>query len=238
MRINCDLGEGCGNDAALMPLVDQASIACGGHAGDAETMRDTVRLAAEHDVEIGAHPSYPDRVGFGRRPMALAGPALQATLHEQVGMLMAIAGDAGVAVRYCKPHGALYHAMLTDAEVAGAVVDVTAAHGLALVVPAWRAALVDRLANAAGVVLRSEVFADRAYDDNGALLPRTQAGAVLPASAAAAQARELISGRLVTATGAVLPVAADTLCVHGDTPGAVVIATAVRQAVDDAASRA
>lgn len=237
IRINCDLGEGCGADAALMPLIDQASIACGGHAGDAASMRATVALAGQHGVSIGAHPAYPDREGFGRRSLDLPAATLHDALTGQVRALLDVAAEAGLRVAYCKPHGALYHDMLDDAAVAGVVVEVARAAGLALVVPAGRAdTAVHTAAAASNVSLWAEAFADRAYGDDGRLLARSDPGAVLNAAAAAAQARALLSGSVVTATGTRLRLMADTVCVHGDSPDAVAITRAVRQAVAAARS--
>ncbi len=232
MYLNCDLGEGCGDDAHLMPLIDQASVACGGHARDAESMRATVALAARHAVMIGAHPSYPDRPGFGRQSMPMSQEALQATLFEQVRGLQDIAHAADQSVRYCKPHGALYHDMLDCEPVAEVLADLAARQALALVVPAGsQNSAIATAASRSGVSLWTEAFADRGYSDDGRLLPRTEPGALLSAEAAAAQVRTLLEGWLVTSSGRRIAMQADTLCVHGDTPQATRIAQAVRQAL-------
>lgn len=232
MYLNCDLGEGCGDDADLMPLIDQASVACGGHAGDAESMRATVALAARHGVMIGAHPSYPDPAGFGRQSMQMSQKALQATLLEQLRGLRDIAQAAGQSVRYCKPHGALYHDMLDCEPVAEVLADIAARQALALVVPAGSPdSAIAIAARRADVSLWTEAFADRGYGDDGRLLPRSEPGALLSAESAAAQVRALLEGWLVTASGRRIAMQADTLCVHGDTPQAIRIAQAVRQAL-------
>ncbi len=232
MYLNCDLGEGCGDDADLMPLIDQASVACGGHAGDAESMRATVALAARHGVMIGAHPSYPDPAGFGRQSMQMSQEALRATLLEQLRGLRDIAQAAGQSVRYCKPHGALYHDMLDCEPVAEVLADIAARQALALVVPAGSPdSAIAIAARRADVLLWTEAFADRGYGDDGRLLPRSEPGALLSAESAAAQVRALLEGWLVTASGRRIAMQADTLCVHGDTPQAIRIAQAVRQAL-------
>ena len=215
-----------------MPLIDQASVACGGHAGDAESMRATVALAARHGVMIGAHPSYPDPAGFGRQSMQMSQKALQATLLEQLRGLRDIAQAAGQSVRYCKPHGALYHDMLDCEPVAEVLADIAARQALALVVPAGSPdSAIAIAARRADVSLWTEAFADRGYGDDGRLLPRSEPGALLSAESAAAQVRALLEGWLVTASGRRIAMQADTLCVHGDTPQAIRIAQAVRQAL-------
>ncbi len=181
MLLNCDLGESYGSwtmgvDAAVMPYIDQANIACGFHAGDPLTMRHTLALAAEHGVAIGAHPAYPDIVGFGRRSMALSREEIIANLHYQVAALDGMAQTMGLALAYVKPHGALYHDMMAHSEVRAAIVEALASYHrpLALMVQATAQAAAHRAeAAAAGVQLLFEAFADRCYADNGSLLDRS-----------------------------------------------------------------
>ncbi|MBR9814751.1 5-oxoprolinase subunit PxpA [bacterium] len=227
LPLNCDLGEGCGNDAALMPLIDQASIACGGHAGDAQSMSACAALAVKQGVQLGAHPAYPDRDGFGRRSLDIAPEALAASLREQVQRLADIANAAGIRLTYIKPHGALYHDLWTRPAVCEVVMRLAAYIELPVVVQAGRG---DLPTTSNGVPLWREAFADRAYAADGSLQPRSQPGAVLDARAAAKQVEHLLKfGAVITADGARRPLEADTLCLHGDHPQALAVAQAVRR---------
>jgi UPF0271 protein len=230
MLLNCDLGEGIGGDgmdadAAVMPFIDQASIACGFHAGDPLTMQRTLALAAQHGVAVGAHPAYPDREGFGRRSLQLSPEEIAANLHYQVAALEGIARSMELQLSYVKPHGALYHDMMTQGTVRGAILETIAAYHspLNLMLQSTAEADAHRAeAEAAGVELLFEVFADRCYDDDGSLLPRSRPGAVLEGDAMLAQVAQLAESRTVTTVnGKVLSLRVDTLCVHGDNPEAV-----------------
>lgn len=214
--LNADLGEGDSYDGELLGIVSSCNIACGGHAGDEESMRATVLLAIANAVAIGAHPSYPDREGFGRRSGYMTGDSLHASLVTQINALNTIATEQGATLAHVKPHGALYNDAATDRElaniVAGAVADT---------VP--NAALVglpkSELQNAAVKFSLSfvvEGFVDRAYQANGQLVPRSEPGAVH-------ESLELVMSQAVSLVGK-----ADTLSIHGDTPGAAEIAAAVR----------
>lgn len=226
IALNCDLGEGCGNDAELMPLIDQASIACGGHAGDAATMRASVQLAADHGVQIGAHPAYPDRAGFGRRSLDIGPQDLADTLEAQLAALMQVAEVLGQAVCYIKPHGALYHDVWTNDAVRAVVTALACGLDLPLVVRAGRG---EWPGGRAGLTLWHEAFADRGYAADGRLLGRDEAGALLGPEQAAAQTRQLVeSSTVTTADGTPCPLQADTLCLHGDHPEAPAVARAVR----------
>jgi UPF0271 protein len=226
--LNIDLGElGDAEPEALYAMADVVNVACGGHAGDEASMRRACALAKAHGCAIAAHPSYPDRAGFGRASMAttLDAEALRASIEAQCAALAAIAGALGLSIGAVKPHGALYHdAARLDAVAAAVLAGAEAAlasHPLAFVAQGADGALARRAAKAGHRVLR-EGFADRGYGEDGAILPRGAPGALLQDPAAAAeQARALVaSGRF------------DTLCVHGDTEGAVAVATAVRRALD------
>lgn len=239
LTLNCDLGESfgawqMGNDSAVMPLIDAANIACGFHAGDPSVIRETLQLAKTCRVEIGAHVSYPDLQGFGRRSMQIRGQALIDTLHYQMAALEGMARIHRLKMTYVKPHGALYNDMAKDIALRADVMRAVAAwhRPLDLVVLATvdDSDTVD-LAVQYGLKLRFEAFADRAYGSNGLLLPRDQAGAVLNRDKAVAQALAIAQGQLTSTRGKVLQLQADTLCVHGDTPEALAMVQAIRLAL-------
>ena len=240
LTLNCDMGEGfgpwnMGDDHSIMPLIDAANIACGGHAGDPTTMRTCVELAKRHKTEIGAHVSYPDKQGFGRRAMDITGQALIDLIHYQIGALDGIARAHGTRVAYVKPHGALYHAMLADVGVLNDIMAAVASwHSelelVVLATPRDRKTL--QLAVEHGLTLRYEAFADRGYTSRGLLLSRDKPGAVLDAEQAAKQAKAIAQNTLKTPRGRRIPVNADTLCVHSDSPGAVQMIAAIRKALD------
>jgi len=242
MLLNCDLGESFGNytmgmDVAIMPHIDQANIACGFHAGDPVVMRATLRLARAHGVMVGAHPSYPDLQGFGRRSMQLSTEELICTLLYQIAALDGVAASEGVQVQYVKPHGALYNDMMRDDALRATVLQALAEYQrpLALMLqatPAWEAH--QREAEARGLTLIFEAFADRAYTDEGRLVPRNQSGAVLQCDGMLAQARQLRERGTITAvSGREITVRADSLCVHGDNPAAVASVAALRELLCD-----
>lgn len=226
MLLNADVGEddsrlGEGRQAALIALVDEVSVACGGHAGDERSMELAVAQALAARVAIGAHPSVPDRAGFGRAPITQAIDDVEAAVCGQLQMLAAVCARAGARIAHIKPHGALYHAACDDD--AWALMLVRAQRAAALDVPLVLLAGAPTRARleSEGVPVRAEGFADRGYDEDGRLLPRGAPGALL-ADPAAAAAQAL----LLRARGGV-----DTLCVHGDSPGALAIARAVRDAL-------
>lgn len=241
LKLNCDLGESFGAwsmglDADIMPLIDQANIACGMHASDPDTLLRTVRLAQQHGVEIGAHPGYPDKQGFGRRPMGLSADQVYATVLYQIAAIAGVAQAQGAQVGYVKPHGALYHAMMNDEPTRRAIYQAVSDYPtpLALVMLANpnRTHFVDEVASGdyPGLTLRFEAFADRAYADNGQLLARDQPGAVHQhLDAIVAQAKTIAEQQQVTtATGNTIALAADTLCVHGDNQAALAAVKAIR----------
>lgn len=220
LELNCDLGEQpddvhSGAQERLLPFLARANIACGGHAGDDETMAATVDQCLRHGVLVGAHPSYPDRANFGRVSLALPRAALEQSLVDQVTRLEQIAHARGVRLSHLKPHGALYHDVESRPHVAEALLEVARMLGLPVVLFARSPANVQFLE--AGIPVLGEAFADRRYEPDGTLRPRTQAGALLddPAEAADQAARIAAAGW------------AETLCVHGDTPGALEILRAV-----------
>lgn len=237
--LNSDLGESfgawtMGDDAAMFPLVSSANLACGFHAGDATTMLAACRAAASHEVAIGAHPSYRDLAGFGRRDMEVPAEQLHADVLYQVSALAGLAAHAGGAVRYLKPHGALYNRIAVDLEVAEVVADV--ARGVGLPVLGLPGSAIETACRQAGVRFVREAFVDRGYLADGTLAPRGLAGALVtdPHEAAARAVRMVVEGTIEAVDGTELSVRAESLCVHGDTPGAVAIAIAVRAALDDA----
>ncbi len=236
--INCDMGESfgryqLGDDAAMLRVVTSANVACGMHAGDPVVMRRTVALAAEQGVAVGAHPGYPDLQGFGRRSMGFSAGDLENYLLFQLGALAGVARAAGVSLRHVKPHGALYNAAIGDRGLALAVVRAVAAFDPALVVVTLPVGILAEEARKAGLVVAHEGFADRAYYEDGTLVPRSEPGAVVrePERAAARAVRMATEGEVEAITGKVIAMAIDTLCVHGDTPGAPQIAARLRAAL-------
>lgn len=233
--LNADLGEReapDGGDDALLDVVTSASVACGAHAGTPAVMAEVVVGARDRGVVVGAHPSYPDRAGFGRRPVTMAPERLADELAAQVGTLADVAAAAGVRVRFVKPHGALYNAMAADVALAGLVARAVRSVGdLAVLVPAGSVAVA--AVEAAGLAVAREGFCDRAYAPDGTLVARRHPGAVLTdPSAAARQALSLArDGGVVAADGSWIDLAVDSLCVHGDTPGAAAVAATVRRAL-------
>lgn len=236
--LNADVGESLGpwpmgSDAELIPLVTSVNVACGAHAGDPLTIERTVRLAASHGVAVGAHPGYPDLIGFGRRDLAMAPDELEASLVFQVGALAAFAADAGVPLRHVKAHGALYNAAARDPVLAAVVARAVARVSRSVVLVGLAGSALIEAGHAAGLPTAAEAFADRAYEADGSLRSRRLAGAVHEdAAVVAAQAVAIArDGRVTTHDGAVLDVRADTICIHGDSPGAVEFAHAVREAL-------
>jgi len=241
MLLNCDLGESYGSwtmglDAQVMPHIDQASIACGFHAGDPVTIDRTLALAARHGISVGAHPAYPDLIGFGRRSMNLSAEETISSLHYQVAALEGMALCHGLELAYVKPHGALYNDVMANPQVRAAVMQAVASYHrpLVLMLQATPAAEQYRAeANALGVRLLFEAFADRCYNDDGSLLSRREPGAVHDRERMLAQVRQLqTQGNVTTAGGRVLALQADTLCVHGDNLEGVRAIQAIRALVD------
>ncbi|HEY3217531.1 MAG TPA: 5-oxoprolinase subunit PxpA [Candidatus Limnocylindria bacterium] len=233
--INSDLGEGAGHDAEIMPLITSANIACGGHAGDERTMRTTVELARRHGVAIGAHPGYPDRANFGRLALKMDPLALIESIAGQIRSLIAIADGASAQVRHVKAHGAMYNQADRDKDIARAIAsgiyDDARGAGL-LVFAAPRSAMLDA-AKAMDLRVAREGFIDRVYEPDGTLRSRKLPGAVhIDPKVAAAQAVGFIrDGGVRAHDGTFIKLEVETLCFHGDTPGAPAIAAAVREAL-------
>jgi UPF0271 protein len=242
MKLNADIGEQLDinhvdADIDIMPYLDQANIACGGHAGDGMTMARTVKLATQYKVQIGAHPSYPDIAGFGRRSMRMPKDELIPTLHAQIGALVGVANSLNSAVEYVKPHGALYNDMIKFESVFEHVLEAVGSfyQPLSLMMQATSKADEHRkLAQQQNVPVIFEAFADRRYQDNGQLVPRNQEGAVLSTEAAIEQASLIINhGHVISDTGKTLDLQADTLCVHGDSPGAIEMTHQIRHLIGE-----
>lgn len=231
LDLNCDLGEGAGQDASLMPLISSANIACGGHAGDEATMRATVALAKGCWVSVGAHPGYEDRANFGRKEMELEPKEIFELVKRQVAALKRITDEAGVALTHVKPHGALYNRSARDAVTAQAIAEAVRVTSRELVLYGLAGSESLRAGQAAGLHVASEVFADRVYRSDGSLVPRSQMGAVhTTEESMIAQVVEMVErGRVQAQDGALVMVRADTLCLHGDGPHAVSFAKTIRR---------
>lgn len=240
MRIdlNADLGEGfgpwsMGDDAGMLDLVTSANIACGGHAGDPETMFATLQAAARRGVRVGAHPGYADPAGFGRRVIPMTADEVGRMVAAQVGALMGVAALAGAKVGYVKPHGALANLAAEDRAVAGAIAAAVRAVSPGLAVLAISGTVLAAVARDSGLRVYSEVFADRAYLPDGRLVPRSRPDAMIhDAGAAAARLLAFLqSGVMPVIGGAPVALVADSICVHGDSPGAVAMARTIRAAL-------
>ena len=239
--LNSDLGESfgvwqLGDDAAMLELVTSANVACGFHAGDPSTLRTVCNAAVANGVSVGAQVGYPDLVGFGRRAIDIDPLELRDVVLYQLGALDAFAQVAGTEVAYVKPHGALYHATVRDAAQAEAVVAAAADYDASLAVLGAPDSELLRAAEAAGLEPVPEAFADRAYLRDGRLVSRAQPDALIiePAEVAARAVRLAVDHEVVSVDGSVVAVDARSLCVHGDTPGAVELARAVRDALEAA----
>lgn len=242
--LNADLGEGLGawrmgDDAALLEVVTSANIACGGHAGDPDTMVETLTLARDRGVTVGAHPGYADPLGFGRRVIPMSAAGIERMVAVQIGALMGAAALAGVRVAYVKAHGALANLAAADRTVADAVAQGVRAVSRDLAVLAISGTEQELAADACGLRVFSEVFADRAYLPDGHLVPRSHPGAMItePDAAAARMAEFLETGLMPTLGGPAIPLAAHSACVHGDSPGALAMARAMRTALSGAGFR-
>jgi UPF0271 protein len=239
--LNSDLGEGfgiwsLGDDEALLDVVTSANVACGFHAGDPDILRRVCDWAAAGNVAIGAQVSYRDLAGFGRRSIDMDPDSLTNDVLYQIGALEGFARVAGTRVRYVKPHGALYNRVVRDEKQAAAVVAAVAAYDAFLPVLGLPGSALLRLAEEAGLTTIAEAFADRGYTAQATLVPRTESGALLhdPDEISARMVGMVTNGRLRSVDGAEIAVSARSICVHGDTPGAVAMAVALRHALIEA----
>ena len=233
--LNADLGEGfgpwdMGDDAAMLQIVTSANVACGGHAGDPEVMARTLQIAKDNGVNVGAHPGYNDREGFGRRVIPMTPDEIARMCAAQIGALMGIAAQVGVPVAYVKPHGALANLAARDRSVADAI-----AHAVKLIDPTMGYLAIsgtesEHAARGANLSVYSEIFADRGYLANGQLVPRGKEGAMIHDAEEAADRllQFLATGLMPVIDGDPIPLAAQSICVHGDSPGAVAMARHIR----------
>ena len=235
--LNCDMGESfgawrMGADAEVMPLVSSANIACGFHAGDGATIRQTIELALAHGVAVGAHPGLPDLQGFGRRAMKISPQEMYDLVLYQAGALQAFARVAGVPLHHVKCHGALYNTAAGDEALSDAMARAVRDLGADVILYALAGSTMADVARRYGLRVAAEGFADRAYRDDGTLAPRGTDGAMIEDEArAVAQALSMVrEGRVTSVTGNAVAVVPDTLCLHGDQPGAVAFARALRAA--------
>jgi len=237
--LNADLGEGEATDEALLAIITSANIACGGHAGDAQTMRRTVRLARARGVGVGAHPSYPDREGFGRRVITMPPEHLTEVLAGQIQVLGDIAEAEGVRLQHVKAHGALYNLAVGDETVAEAIGRAMLSVDPALIAVALAGAAMGEVFVRLGLRVLHEAFVDRGYTATGTLVPRDRPGALItdPVEAGARAVRMVRSGLVSSVDGDDVHVLAQTLCVHADTPGSPAIAAAARRALEAAGVR-
>lgn len=230
LDLNADLGEGSPSDEELLALVTSASVACGAHAGDVETMRRTVERAAARGVAVGAHPGYADREGFGRRELPLSPVEVRELAAGQIARLDAIAAGAGLRLQHVKAHGALYNRAARDLDTALALAEATRAHRADLVFVGLPGSQLETAARLLGLAFAAEVFADRSYLDDGTLTPRSHPDAFVhdPGEAAERVLGMLRDGTVRTVSGAWLALRVDTVCVHGDNPQAIALARALR----------
>jgi UPF0271 protein len=231
--INCDLGEGVGNDEAIMRYISSANIACGYHAGDENTMRQTVQLCKKYNVAIGAHPSFPDKPNFGRTDMTLHPGEIYELIVKQINYIEKIAEENDVPVHHVKPHGALYNMTARDKGlapfVALAILDTNAKY----ILYGLSGSYLVKEGTHLGVKTANEVFADRTYKDDGSLTPRTKPGALIedPDKAVAQVLQMVKEGTVTSITGKKIPIIAETVCIHGDGEHAVEFAKAVHSAL-------
>jgi UPF0271 protein len=232
--LNADLGEGVGDDEAMLELVSSASIACGGHAGTADSIRRMLRLCGARGVRAGAHPSYPDKANFGRLRLVMPLDQLLGQIRSQLILIRTVADQEGVPVRYIKLHGALANQAAEELPLAVGVFGAMQAMDPDISVLALDASAQVRAARAVGLRVELEAYADRAYQPNGLLVSRSAAGAVLhdPALIAERCVRLATEGEIVAADGTVLKLGARSVCIHGDNPEAVAIARKVRAALE------
>src|SRR3984893_2956974 len=239
MTINCDMGEGfglyrLGNDTAMMPLIDLANVACGFHASDPSIMHGTVRVAEQHGVKVGAHPSLPDMQGFGRRVMTMTPSEVEDLVIYQVGALKAFLQDEGMALNHVKPHGALYGMAARDENIAAAIADAVGPFGVPILGMAFTAH--ETVYKQKGVEMIPEFYADLEYDGDGNLILSRVHDAVDPLKATARVLRVMREHVVTTTTGRDIPVRAATVCVHSDTPAAVAIAGELARALRQGAA--
>ncbi len=233
--LNCDMGEGCGNDAELIRFISSANIACGYHAGDEDTMKRTVDLALENGVAIGAHPGYRDRENFGRTPMDLTPEEIGSLITEQIGVLDKITKAAGGSITHVKPHGALYNKAARDRDLAGAIARAVSDYDRGLALFGLSGSESINEAKKCGLRTVSEVFADRTYQTDGSLTSRNAPNALIQdENTALTQVLDMIKyGRVRSTDGIMIAITAETVCIHGDGQNAVKFARTINQALTE-----
>ena len=239
--LNCDLGESfgsytCGMDSQVIPHISSANVACGFHAGDPLVMKKTAALAAKYGIAVGAHPGYPDLVGFGRRNMAVSPAELKAMVQYQIGALQAVCKAEGIALQHVKPHGAMYNMAAKDRKLADEICDAILEIDDKLILLGLSGSEMLKAAEAKGLRCASEVFADRAYEDDGSLTPRALEGSVITdEELAISRVLQMVQQGTVTArSGRVIPIKADSICLHGDGVKAVEFAKRIGEALKNA----
>lgn len=234
LDFNCDLGEGCAGEAAILPFISSASLACGLHAGDPVSLRNSIEACLAHGVAIGAHPSWDDRAGFGRHERQHTPADARAVVLFQLGALAALVHDAGARLAHVKPHGALYNQAAKDPELAQAIAQAVYDFDPSLLLYGLAGSALTAAGAAAGLAVVHEVFAERRYEADGRLTPRSQPDACIddPAQAIAQVRTMLHEGVVIARTGQRVPIRADSLCLHGDRADAPAFAQALRAALD------
>jgi UPF0271 protein len=234
--INADLGEGYATDEALLGIVSSANIACGFHAGDVDTMRNVSRIAAQNKVAVGAHPSFDDLGNFGRTIIRMSMDELESLVAYQIGVVAEAASESGLTLTHVKPHGALYNVASEDEDHAMAIGRAIRAADPNLIYLGFAGSVMRKAADRLGLAFACEAFPDRHYADDGQLMPRGEPLSVItnPAEVSERVKRMVCDGLVIAASGKLLPVEFDSLCVHGDEPTAVMVGRAIRRAVEDA----
>lgn len=237
--LNCDMGESfgaytIGHDAEVMPFITSANVACGLHAGDPTVIRETVRLAKRHGVAVGAHPGFPDLVGFGRREMKMSAREVEDSLVYQIGALAGVAAAEGVRLQHVKAHGALYNMAVRDAALAEAIARAIAAVDRSLMMFGLPGSELLRAGETLGLTVVAEAFADRAYEPDGSLVSRRKPGAVIhdPEVVVARVVRMAKDGAVMAIDGSTVRLNAGTVCTHGDTPGAHELVKRIRAGLE------
>lgn len=221
--INADVGEGIGNEQELMPLISSCNIACGGHAGDDETMKSVIELAKTHGIKIGAHPSFPDKDNFGRMPMDISYTVLFKSLEEQVCQLIQHLDDAHGSLHHIKPHGALYNLAAKDKNIAAVIIELLKSFAFPVYLYVPYKSVIAELAIKNHIPIIYEAFADRNYNDDLSLVSRTKPNALIEDGETASThvVRMITDKKVKTISGKIIPIRAHTFCVHGDTPKAI-----------------
>lgn len=233
--LNCDMGEGMGNDDLIMPYISSANVSCGFHAGNGDIIRTTISLAVKHGVLIGAHPSFRDKQNFGREEMHLSADKLYAIVLEQLIKIDLIAREKGAALHHVKPHGALYNMSARDAQVARTIAQAIKDFNEELVVYGLSNSCSIAEAKKLGLKIAQEVFADRTYRDDGSLTPRSEANALIENDdQCLRQVLQMVrEGSVTTTSGKVIPIVADTICIHGDGSHALSFAKKIHEALKE-----